>query len=70
MRMLARPRAGQIMTDGEGARYDGVVCGLAQEEFEELFFDGGLEAANEGGGVGKWRYSFKCLVLGGACVVV
>ena len=27
-------------------------CGLAQEQFEELFFDGGLEAADEGGGVG------------------
>ncbi len=30
----------------------GLVCGLAQEEFEELFFDGGLEAADEGGEVG------------------
>ena len=28
----------------------GLVCGLAEEEFEELFFDGGLEAADEGGG--------------------
>ena len=25
---------------------------MAQEQFEELFFDGGLEAADEGGGVG------------------
>ena len=23
------------------------MCGLAQEQFEELFFDGGLEAADE-----------------------
>lgn len=30
----------------------GLACGLAQEEFEELFFDGGLEAANEGDRVG------------------
>ena len=44
-----------------GADYDGwrrghgmagLVCGLAQEEFEELFLDGGLEAADEGNGVG------------------
>ena len=28
------------------------MCRLAQEEFEELFFDGGLEAADEGGGCG------------------
>ena len=35
----------------KGVRYGGVgVCGLAEEEFEELFFDGGLEAADEGGG--------------------
>ena len=30
----------------------GLASGLAQEQFEELFFDGGLEAADEGGGVG------------------
>ena len=30
----------------------GLGCWLAQEQFEELFFDGGLEAADEGGGVG------------------
>ena len=28
------------------------ACGLAQQEFEELFFDGGLEAADEGHGGG------------------
>ena len=57
-----------------GADYDGREAGIrmrwlargpAQQQFEELLFDGGLEAADEGGGVGKWRYSFKCLVLGG-----
>ena len=44
-----------------GADYDGwrswrgvggLGWGPTQEEFEELFFDGGLEAADEGGGVG------------------
>ncbi len=35
---------------GRGA--GGLGCGLAQEEFEELFFDGRLEAADEGDGVG------------------
>lgn len=29
----------------------GLVYGLAQEEFEELFFDGRLEAADDGNGV-------------------
>ncbi len=28
------------------------MAGLAQQEFEELFFDGGLEAADEGDGMG------------------
>ena len=35
-----------------GRSMDGLGCRLAQEEFEKLFFDGGLEAADEGGGVG------------------
>ena len=30
----------------------GLASGLAQEQFEELFFDGGLEAADEGDGCG------------------
>ena len=30
----------------------GLVCGLAQEQFKELFFDWGLEAADKGSGVG------------------
>ena len=33
-------------------RGDGKGCRLAQEELEELFFDGVLEAADEGGGTG------------------
>ena len=57
------PRAGDAHV-GEaagGADYDrwrrgrivaGLIGGLAEEEFKELFFDGGLEAADEGGGVG------------------
>ena len=34
-------------------RGDGKGCRLAQEELEELFFDGVLEAADEGGGTGR-----------------
>lgn len=35
----------------QGRGTAGLGCGPAQEEFEELFFDGGLEAADEGDGV-------------------
>ena len=43
MGMSARARAGRIMTDGEGgAALAGLGCWLAQEQFEELFFDWGL----------------------------
>lgn len=54
-------RDAHIREAAGGADYDrwrrglgmaGLACGLAQEEFEELFFDGGLEAADEGDGVG------------------
>lgn len=43
--------AGGADDDG-GRRVGGLGYGPAQEEFEELFFDGGLEAADEGGGKG------------------
>ena len=36
----------------KGVRRGGLGCWLAQEQFEELFFDGGLEAADKGSGVG------------------
>lgn len=45
--------AGRADYDGwrRGRGVGGLVCGLAQEEFEELFFDGKLETANEGDGM-------------------
>ena len=57
------PRAGDahVGETAGGADYDGwrrargvgrSGSGLTQEEFKELFFDGGLEAADEGNGVG------------------
>ena len=44
----------------------GLGCGLAEEEFEEFFFDGGVEAANEGDGGGEWPAMLRrgCGVLG------